>query len=46
MAYLAAKGELDALDPNVCATDPEQEPDFEEIAPPQLSCGTSTLFVP
>jgi hypothetical protein len=46
MAYLAAKGELDALDASICATDPAEEPDFEEIAPPQLSCGTSTLFIP
>jgi hypothetical protein len=46
MAYLAAKGELAALDPSVCASDPEEEADFEEIAPPELSCGTSTLFVP
>jgi hypothetical protein len=46
MAYLAAKGELDALDPSVCASDPEEEADFAEVAPPRLSCGTSTLFVP
>ena len=46
MAYLAAKGELDALDPKVCAVDPEGAPDFEAIAPPPATCGTSTLFVP
>jgi hypothetical protein len=48
MAYLAAKGQLDRLDPAVCATDPESAPDFAEVAPPieRLTCGTSTLFVP
>lgn len=48
MAYLAAKGELDALDTSVCATDPEGAADFATKAPAldRLKCGTSTLFVP
>jgi hypothetical protein len=48
MAYLAAKGKLDRLDTSVCASDPEEAADFDEVALPleRLTCGTSTLFVP
>ncbi len=48
MAYLAAKGQLDALDESVCSVDPESAADFAAVAPraDRLTCGTSTLFVP
>lgn len=48
LAYLAKKGALDALDPNVCANDPSDEADFESQALPldRLKCGTSTRYEP
>jgi hypothetical protein len=48
MAYLADKGSLDALNDNVCATDPETAADFaaKAIKLDRLKCGTSTTFVP
>lgn len=46
LAYLAKKGALDSLDPNVCANDPSEEADFESEALPldRLKCGTSTMY--
>jgi hypothetical protein len=48
LAYLAKKGALDSLDPNVCAADPSSESDFEAdaVSLDRLKCGTSTSYDP
>lgn len=50
LSWLAAKGKLtaEALDPKICASDPDDDKTFKATAPPlaRFTCGTSTRFEP